>query len=367
MAISNEKMNMPPECSRRGFTLIELAAVTAIVVFVVASVVPSLENARMMSMQDGCLNRLRAIGVASRTYETDDPNGFVIPVHPLQYRQVPNNPSFIGAYEWGGKSGVGRPGFVADLPPDDPLSSKYGTMAGFGPATRPLNNILYPHGFRDNLNPTWTSVGALRDTNLALEAFRCPADDGPPLAAHCPDWVANQSRSSFDHFGTSFAANLFMKATAGGGLMESNSPYLRPGSRVPNPARTFAYEENIGRWAWASRRETCDFLAPGVDPGPTKHIRGWHRKNWTFNFAFVDGHCEAKKIYVEGTENASGYARHYSIETVFEDPNDQVANRCIIIRGDGWQKDTLPAPTIETGLIFSGDGRSAYEDCVENG
>ena len=50
------------------------------------------------------------------------------------------------------------------------------------------------------------------------------------------------------------------------------------------------YEENVGRYAWAARRERCDLpgVAPGIDPGPTKAIRGWHGKDWTYNRAFVE-------------------------------------------------------------------------------
>lgn len=305
---------------------------------------------------------MRAIGVAQRSYSANDPNEWAIPVHPLQFFQSSNNPSFIGAYEWGGKSGTGGPWFGPGM---NPLNSRYGTRSGYGPASRPLNVLLYPHGFRNNLFPAYQSLGAERDTQLSLEAFRCPADDGPPRGAHCPDWIFNPSRSSFDHFGTSYAANVFMTA-AGGGEMSSNSPYLRPISRVPNTVRTFAYEENIGRWAWAARRETCDFNLPGLDPGPTKVVRGWHGRNWEYNHTYVDGHSGTAQILIDGTLDAEGYSNHYVVEQVFDDPEIQMTNRCIIIRGPSWQKDTLPGEPIATGLNWNGGFRPSYENCVEN-
>lgn len=354
--------------ARSGFTLVELLAVGASCALLLAMVVPSLEQARMKSKHAVCLERMSAIGAAQRTYTAEDPHGWAIPVHPLQFFQNVNYPSFIGAYEWGGKSGIGRPGSVPG--PGGQLAfltSKYGTKAGFGPATRPLNPHLYPHGFRNNLFPEFEREGATLDTKLALDAFRCPGDDGPPRGAHCPEWIDFPSRSSFDHFGTSYAANVFMIASAGAGnSMLSNSPYLRPISRVPNPARTFAYEENIGRWAWAARREMCDFIQPGVDPGPTKVVRGWHGRNWVYNQLYVDGHAASAQVLNDGTLDAQGYSSHYLIETVFDDPEIQANQRCLIIRGPGWQKDTLPAPQIVTGLIFNGSGRPSYEDCVVN-
>lgn len=369
-----------PTCQRpirAAFTAIELVVTVIAGGLLVAAFAPALETARQRSQQAQCLNRLAAIAIASRTYAADDPQGWAIPPHPRQFTQNPTNPTFIGAYEWGGKSGIGRPGFV-DGPSTGEfawITSKYGTKAGFGPATRPLNEILYPHGFRDNLYPTYDRFGAWLDTRLQLDAYKCPGDDGPPQGyadgkgPHCPDWVKNTERSSFDHFGNSYAANVFMIANTGGpdaGWMKSNSPYLRPLSRIPNPARTIEYEENIGRWAWACRREIqdCLWIGLGVDPGPSMAVRGWHGKPWTFNRSFVDTHAEQQKVYVEGTEDAEGYAEHYRNERVHEDESLQDAHRCIIVRGDGWQKDTLPADPIWTGLHFPGSGRPSYEDCV---
>src|SRR3990172_3718198 len=103
-----------PRCSevprgtlRRAFPLIELLVVIAIIALLIAILLPSLEAARRQAKQSTCLSRIKNIGTSSRVYETDDPQGWGIPVHPLQYQQDPQNPTHIGAYEWGGKSGIG--------------------------------------------------------------------------------------------------------------------------------------------------------------------------------------------------------------------------------------------------------------------
>ncbi len=328
-----------------------------------------------------CLDRLRAIGQASLVYSEKDRKNSAIPVHPAQL-----DPRFddtaIGAYDWGGKSGVGWPEYRNG---SNGLHSRYGTSTGFGPTTRPLNTIFYPHGFRDNLD-RYTQAGAILDTELRLDAYRCPADDGPPLGGHCYHWVENPTRSSYDHFGTSYAANTFMVGTGSGAIM-SNSPYLRALSGVSNPARTLSYEENIGRWAWACRREIndCTWIGSGVDPGPTKALRGWHGKDWTYNRAFVDAHAETQTIYNEGSEDADGYATHYRNEeldsySIWPDcstcdvgstdcegsPRSFDQYRCVIVRGDGWQKDTMPAPLTCTGQPVPSWGRPSYEYCVES-
>jgi len=141
------------------------------------------------------------------------------------------------------------------------------------------------------------------------------------------------------------------------------------------------YEENIGRWAWACRRERCTSIGgvqPGVDPGPTGALRGWHGKDWTYNRAFIDAHAERQKVYIEGTEDQDHFAQHYFPEHLESYPDfpgccaeqgssgDFDSYQCIIVRGPGWQKDTMPAELICTGLNWYGGGRPSYEGCVTN-
>ena len=366
--------------SRLGFTLIELLVVIAIIALLISILLPSLQRAREQAKRSVCMSHIKGIATSSRLYAAEDESGWAIPIHPLNFdqKELPE-PTYIGAYEWGGKSGVGRVGYCKGKA-KDVITSKYGTRCGFGPATRPLNAILFKSGFA-----AWGNdfpEEQVRDSQLTLDDFRCPGDDGPPRGGHCLEWICDGATSSYDWFGNSYASNVFLSGYSDGrGCLRSNSPYLRPITRIPNPANTLYYEENVGRWAWAARVDICGSV-PGIDIGALKVIRGWHGQDWTYTRAFVDAHASYQKIIIEGSRDSQGYYRHYvaaqlgdypignydCIKTPPDAPPGQDAYffwRCLIVRGVGWQKDTLPSEPVDTNLDHPNDGgRPSYEGCV---
>lgn len=359
------------EVRRPAATCLESILVVSLLGMTVLGAVPVVALVHARSRQAVCIDRIRAVSIASRLYAESDPDGHFIPVHSEMFQQDYQAPFYVGAYEYGGKSGVGSLGFIEGPSTGEFsfLTSKYGTRAGFGPASRPLNDILYP-GMFDFNNPIFDRQGARADTQYVLPNFMCPSDNGPPDAYHCSDWITSLTRSSYDHFGTSFAANIFMvdfgmEADPYGNITtKSNSPYLRPLSRVPSPERTLAYEENIGRWAWAAIRppSACSlFLDHGLSSDGIG-ARGWHGKDWTFNRSFLDTHVEYQAVYIEGSADEEGVAEHYRNEILFaNDPVLQATYNCLTVRGDGWQKDTMPAPLIDTGFRYPNN--PIYESC----
>ncbi len=354
-----------PTRIRAGATIIDVTAAIVAIALLTLCLVPAMASVAMSSKDSRCLRNLMQIGYANLIYAAQDPGDMAIPVHHMQFNQCPeqsegglcSDPIYIGAYEWGGKSGAGRDDFLTGTP-GDPLNSKYGTKAGFGPASRPLNRIIYPNPLDDHLNPKFDPKGAEEDTRLELDVYQCPADTGY-TGIHCP-WFAEDGRTSYDHYGTSYNANVFLVVMSGGRLgpefevseMGSNSPYLHRLSDVVRPARTLAYQENNGRFAWnaAPEKDACAFIGRGF-PGL---VRGWHGKDWTFNAAFIDGH--AGTIYIRGYDNECPPG---PFSTTGCQP-------CIRIRGESWQIDTRPARYARTRLIHTRGGRPSWEDCLSS-
>lgn len=338
---------------RPGRSIVEVSAAllaAAALIFCAASTTAAV---RRTSKDARCWLNLSQTGLASSVYTAQDPGDMALPVHRLQFQQDENEPTFIGAYEWGGKSGIG---WDAWLGPSNPLNSKYGTKAGFGPNTRPLNAILYRESFADHLTPVFNPPGALADTQLDLDVQHCPADTGYS-GVHFPTF-RDSKLSSFDHFGTSYTANVFSFGTGGGGPVSFSSPYLRPLSDVQNPAKTLLYYENNGRYAWSAgpTPPDCDFI--GKKPlGP---VRGWHGKYWTFNAVFTDGHVDS--IYMRAFRSAY---LPYSPDPMTSPEEATQQYRCVTIRGDRWQLDTLPSVPVDGGIDSVGLTRPSWEYGIE--
>ena len=341
--------NTRPVCvRRRAYTLTETIVTAAIMLVLVALFVPAVGGVAQQSKKGKCLSNLARIGYANLIYSSLDPGGAALPVH---HRQFAQGVTFMGAYEWGGRAGRGDSGYVAGPTGTYAfLTSRYGTKAGVGPAARPLNKILYPSGFTNHLisGPSggYNRLGAERDTRLELDLFQCPSDTGY-TGIHFPRF-RDEGYSSFDHFGTSYTANMFRTTDADGVRMSSSSPFLHRMSDLLSPSTTLAFYENVGRFAWAAATEPCDSLQPGI----SGTVRGWHGKNWTFNAAFMDGHADTI------------YMRSYESVRVFQDDQHQEAMRCAIVRGEGWQKDTLPVEPVYAGFT-GGSGPSRYEGGIE--
>ncbi|NOT02924.1 MAG: hypothetical protein HOP29_20180 [Phycisphaerales bacterium] len=319
----------------RAATLVELVSTVTAVAALLIVLLPTLGQFRRASKTVHCLDNLSRIGQAAMVHAALDSNERAVPDHP----RMGIGAETLGMYEWGGKSGQGSP-----VSGTDPLSSLWGTQNGRGPATRPLNRILFGDPFPDFRNdPGPDNVNWQDDAQLNLDVFRCPADTGYS-GHHYNAWRASRL-TSFDHYGNSYASNNLWVGLAGGNCtLHSVSPFFRPLSRVPNPAQTILLIENAGLFAW--RKNYVSGACGTIAPPNTLLVRGWHNEPWTFQSAFSDGHAATVRMkgHLRPQLDPGRYPR-YGVQ------NTSYNFWCrAIIRGPGWQLDTLPDPSVPTSL-----------------
>lgn len=347
---------------RIGFTLVELLVVISIIALLIAILLPSLAKAREQTKQTICMTNLRGIAEAGLTYAAEDKNEECIPAHFLMWSKALFGSTgydalSIARYAWGGKSGIG-PTMGSD-------KGALGTRGYCGPATRALNRAIYKEKMPDYFQEPnrWKE-----DEKLELKIYKCPSDKGYPGGVFLPDtfgdWytdAAAERVKAYDYFGNSYTAQQvwvrYIGCSPSPKLM-SNTPMLRPVSRVPNAARTVLYQEIAAKDAFKfpNPEDDCDPCETsdrrcirGVDIQNV--AKGWHKKTWFFNNAFTDGHVEFLHMKGCKCEDVVGFS---GSGCCGKDEGENGRDKRIIFRGPRWQLDCLPSPPVYT-LIDSPD------------
>jgi hypothetical protein len=216
-----------------------------------------------------------------------------------------------------------------------------------------MNRVIFKGGFTDYKdNPGAGGKNWLADEKLDVGVFHCPSDTG--YTGIGQDSVKNSRLSSYDHYGNSYSANPSWIIYVGQGGCQgqdccySNGPALRPLSRVPNPANTILFTEECGYLAWTARPEdpNASFDCGRAFGWDTENVaRGWHGRDWFFNTAFTDAHADTIKMRGYASPHLSEYPEGN------EDLDAAYQSWCQVIqRGEGWQRDTLPAPPVATNI-----------------
>jgi prepilin-type N-terminal cleavage/methylation domain-containing protein/prepilin-type processing-associated H-X9-DG protein len=168
---------------RRGFTLVELLVVLAIIAILVGLLLAAVQRVREAANRISCANNLKQLGLAVQSFNT-------------QYTQVPM------------AEGVGK----KQAPPygliTDPFNPK-GVQAGFSP-TGTAGNVFYyllPFLEGDVLynNSGGISAGIVA-ANQSMKLFLCPSDPAIPGSG-----LSSTSTRSADSFASSnYAANVLV-------------------------------------------------------------------------------------------------------------------------------------------------------------
>jgi len=369
--------------SLKGFTLVELLVVVAIIALLLSILLPSLQRAREQAKKTKCLANLKDVAASANIYATGDTSDILVPgAHKKGYGGW-----LIGAQHFGGKGG--NPDLIMRS------SMKHGWTAygKFGPGDRPLNNIIFK-------NPTWESWRSaynngrpytstdqrLKDHNrLDMEQFHCPSDTG---------WVANTGILSstwgslggsmpysqflpdtpcYDMMGNSYLTHWLSPLIISGGQSYPKygwGAYNRQISSVPNAGRCVIFREGN-----AYDLEFFNSIYSGeTSASLTLKLEGWHGETMEVNAAFADGHgapishlvrTDAYGMSSDGLEvyhNPNSWKIRGARPEVVAMPKSlnfggSMGCSPVVQRGDGWQMDFFPMPmNIVVADYYEGQG-----------
>lgn len=250
--------------AQRGFTLLELLVVVAILAILLAMLLPGLAAAREQGKRARCLANLRQVAVGWHSYLTDNGGCF--------YPNTCNARLYYGGREHG-YSAERSGGCVLEK--------------------RPLNPYV---GYDPQVPKT-------------AEVYRCPSDTGATGLTHQP---GSQGVTTYDFWGNSYPANfkLLTQDPLWRAPVAPEPPWVGP----PPPVRLHHIEFPEAQVVLASDQQLY-----WTTQGTRMYTAFWHERTGTaMNVAFVDGHAAFTWL-----QWRKGYRSNYSI--YFRIPNDAEA------------------------------------------
>jgi prepilin-type N-terminal cleavage/methylation domain-containing protein/prepilin-type processing-associated H-X9-DG protein len=158
---------------RRGFTLVELLVVTAIIGILVALLLPAVQAAREAARGAQCRNNLRQLGLASLNYH-DTKKGFPPGVHIANLNQTPHG---APAFGWGG--------LILPYLEESNLGSQYQAIPN------------YPDYNWESAVGTGGQPRAGDLSATAIPTFTCPSDVMTPINSYYNGAKDQYSKSNY--------------------------------------------------------------------------------------------------------------------------------------------------------------------------
>lgn len=242
---------------RRGFTLIEVLVVVAIIALLVSVLIPSLAVAREQARSVKCLANYNMLGVASLAYLNANNDVYC-------WGRCDGNSGMIASNFFGGKRGKGTsdPDLAGYLP---------GHALDFRAGDRPLNRYV--------------AVTKLGD-NADLRVYECPSDKG--VASRSVPNDEPTKETAYDVMGTSYDSNVMWNEYAKQVEMATIDDRIKLARSIIRLLRKKGASRAI-----LLQEDPADVALGGIFYGwPLElKIMGWHGKINRHNILFLDGHA----------------------------------------------------------------------------
>lgn len=327
----------------RGFTLIEVLVVVAIIALLIAVLLPSLTRARESARSALCTSGLKQLGNATMMYVTDQ-GRLPGPLHPMIFRETydsfytakdADDPASTGGYYRRAHLVHYIKKYLSDKSRSGSLTDKVSTCpTAEGIMTRNIKKIID--------SGAWSGYAGYRPFHYIVNSAKVTGAGGTGLNNH-GEYPYHGTKPPF-YFGViyhGYTYEQWSKTDSSGRSAFDVEQGLKPGQRIPKKLEVVPRPS--GEWmiadAWYAEVQASGTVKPGgtwpylqgdsssISPNGDLAIPGWayhtttrkfgltigETKNDTnpksprftdgrTNAAFLDGHCESVRVW-KGTSN----------------------------------------------------------------